>query len=253
MKNFLESEYDIPFHVEKHGIDYSFYPEGSYKGELFEVKITHPTSIRVVIEAFPQAHAANMLRDYASATEEKQKLFLGYLDMFRQKGMKVSVLINGTDQDFHEWPRDWRGLYMRLTMAEAADIDKEESTKEWAVAAAGMMLSLLNIVPLGYEEGALTRVEVNKYERNRLNRELCLRLQGYACKICGMSFEKKYGEIGRNFIHVHHIEPVSMMGGSYVLDPEKDLIPVCPNCHAMLHTSNPPLSPETLKKMIQEK
>jgi predicted HNH restriction endonuclease len=31
---------------------------------------------------------------------------------------------------------------------------------------------------------------------------------------------------------------------------EKDLIPVCPNFHAMLHTSSPPVSVEELKKKI---
>jgi 5-methylcytosine-specific restriction protein A len=44
-----------------------------------------------------------------------------------------------------------------------------------------------------------------------------------------------YGEIGRGFIHVHHVVPISSIGESYKVDPAKDLVPVCPNCHAMLH------------------
>jgi 5-methylcytosine-specific restriction protein A len=29
--------------------------------------------------------------------------------------------------------------------------------------------------------------------------------------------------------------PISTIGKEYLLDPVKDLVPVCPNCHAMLH------------------
>ena len=48
-------------------------------------------------------------------------------------------------------------------------------------------------------------------------------------------FEEKYGVIGRGFIHVHHIVPISTIRESYQVDPVRDLVPVCPNCHAMLH------------------
>jgi 5-methylcytosine-specific restriction protein A len=50
-----------------------------------------------------------------------------------------------------------------------------------------------------------------------------------------MDFEKMYGELGRGFIHIHHVVPISTIGKEYLLDPVKDLVPVCPNCHAMLH------------------
>lgn len=251
MKQLLEQEFDVPFTVKKRGSDYTFYPKNDYE-ELFEVHITHPSDVRIVMEAYPQAHAADMLHDMATASEEKRKLFLAYLDMFRQKNAKISVKVNGANTDLTEWPKDWKNLHIRITRIEDPDSDPDESAKEMGVSAAAMMLSLLNIVPLGYEDGAKTEVTTNKYERNRLNRELCLKLQGTTCKICGMNFEKVYGGIGKGFIHVHHIEPVSLMGGAYVMDPEKDLIPVCPNCHAMLHTKTPPLKPEELIKILQE-
>ena len=101
-----------------------------------------------------------------------------------------------------------------------------------------------------YGEGKIDQVLVNKYERNPINRQLCLAVNGYVCKICGFDFEKKYGDIGKGFIHVHHIEMVSSFGGEYYLDPKKDLIPVCPNCHAMLHRKNPPLEPAELRQII---
>jgi 5-methylcytosine-specific restriction protein A len=68
-----------------------------------------------------------------------------------------------------------------------------------------------------------------------------------------MNFEEKYGEIGRNFIHVHHIVPISTIGQEYQIDPEKDLVPVCPNCHAMLHKgqNGNVLTVQELKELIK--
>lgn len=103
-----------------------------------------------------------------------------------------------------------------------------------------------------YEEGAVRRVLVSVYERDREARAACLRRHGTRCAVCGMSFEERYGDIGEGFIHVHHKKPLAACRASYQLDPEKDLVPVCPNCHAMLHTSDPPLSVEELKAKIKK-
>lgn len=86
-----------------------------------------------------------------------------------------------------------------------------------------------------YPEEALSRVEVNRYERNPEARRACLAHHGIACAACGFSFEIKYGGIGKDFIHVHHIVPVSQLGVDYQLDPVTDLVPLCANCHAMAH------------------
>lgn len=89
--------------------------------------------------------------------------------------------------------------------------------------------------PGTYPEEALSRVEVNRYERNPEARRACLAHHGTTCAVCGFSFEIKYGEIGKDFIHVHHIVPVSQLGADYELDPVTDLVPLCANCHAMAH------------------
>lgn len=88
---------------------------------------------------------------------------------------------------------------------------------------------------LGIWEGAFTKVAVNRYERNPIARQKCIEKNGCICAVCGMDFGKKYGEIGKGFIHVHHVVPISSIGEEYEIDCEKDLVPVCPNCHAMLH------------------
>jgi len=93
---------------------------------------------------------------------------------------------------------------------------------------------------------------INKYERDPKKRELCLEYHGATCKICSFSFTNIYGNIGENFCHIHHIEPLSESGGEHDIDPLTDLIPVCPNCHAMLHSRTPALKPEELKRIIKK-
>lgn len=99
-------------------------------------------------------------------------------------------------------------------------------------------------------EGAKKEIVVNRYERSREARDKCIAVNGCKCAVCGMDFEKVYGEIGRGFIHVHHIVPISSIGKEYKLDPVKDLVPVCPNCHAMLHRKEPPHTIQELKEML---
>lgn len=101
-----------------------------------------------------------------------------------------------------------------------------------------------------FSEGHATQVYVNRYERNNEARRKCIQLNGCKCAVCGMDFEKQYGEIGKGFIHVHHIIPISSIGKDYQIDYKKDLIPVCPNCHSMLHRKNPPYTIEELKELI---
>ncbi len=82
-------------------------------------------------------------------------------------------------------------------------------------------------------EGATTTITVNRYERDPEARAKCLAKHGHACVVCSFDFGAVYGPRGKNYIHVHHLQPVSC--GVRKVNPERDLIPVCPNCHAMLH------------------
>ena len=52
----------------------------------------------------------------------------------------------------------------------------------------------------------------------------------------GMDFGKVYGPAFADKIEVHHLVPISEIGKEYVVDPVKDLVPVCPNCHMALHS-----------------
>ena len=92
--------------------------------------------------------------------------------------------------------------------------------------------------PHQFFEGAYHQIAVNAYERNAHARKACIEHYGYACSVCGFDFQHTYGELGKYFIHVHHLIPISEIGAEYSVNPIEDLRPVCPNCHAMLHRSS---------------
>ena len=102
-----------------------------------------------------------------------------------------------------------------------------------------------------YVEGARKQVLVNAYERNAKARKHCIRLYGACCIVCKLVLQDRYGMVGKDFIHVHHLRPVARAKGTYVLDPKTDLVPVCPNCHAMLHRPAKMLTPEQLRVKLK--
>jgi len=105
--------------------------------------------------------------------------------------------------------------------------------------------------PEEYSEGAKTTVVINAIERNPKAREACIRKHGLNCAACDFNFENTYGsQLGENFIHVHHIVPIASRSEEYIVDPAKDLRPVCPNCHAVIHRFKPPKTIEELREIL---
>jgi hypothetical protein len=102
----------------------------------------------------------------------------------------------------------------------------------------------------GVPEGAKKTITVNVYERNSVNRSRCIEFWGYQCQVCGIDMGEFYGELGEAFIHVHHVKELSKVSKGYVPDPQKDLQPVCPNCHAVLHRSKPAMSITKLRNFL---
>jgi predicted HNH restriction endonuclease len=102
-----------------------------------------------------------------------------------------------------------------------------------------------------YLEGSARQVLVNAYERNQRAREACLRHHGRICVACGFSFAARYGKAGAGYIQVHHIVPIAGIGKEYRLNPLNDLVPVCPNCHAVIHRREPPFSIEEVRRMLR--
>lgn len=100
-----------------------------------------------------------------------------------------------------------------------------------------------------YTEGAVRSVQVNSYERDPKARRACLKHFGAVCQVCETDFVEEYGPAGDGIIHVHHRKALSEIGKSYQVDPKKDLVPVCPNCHAVIHRQNPAYTVEEVRAM----
>lgn len=98
-----------------------------------------------------------------------------------------------------------------------------------------------------YKEGVRFSVTSTAIERTPLARQECIQHFGCKCFVCGFDFMKAYGKLGANYIHVHHKVDISTKTAVYEVDPIKDLVPLCPNCHAMAHQRRPSISIEELK------
>ena len=111
---------------------------------------------------------------------------------------------------------------------------------------------LLDLDDETFPEGSSKQITVNQYERDPKARKKCLAYWGYNCIVCGYSFEERYGSLGHQYIHVHHLRQLSKVPPDYHVNPKKDLVPICPNCHAMIHRENPALTPDELKQRLQK-
>lgn len=89
--------------------------------------------------------------------------------------------------------------------------------------------------------------------RSQAAKAECIRLKGCHCNICGFDFEKTYGELGKDYIEVHHITPIGKLStaeGYDGTDPQNDLIPLCSNCHSMIHRRKEPYQPDEIKVLL---
>lgn len=156
------------------------------------------------------------------------------LDLMAELEGKLTIEWGSATQKWHQWARN----------------DKE-------------IISIPDYVQGGYtpvteyfEDSSGKRITATSYERNYKARKRCLETQKYRCKVCEFSAEEVYGEEFKNkVIEVHHINPISAQDGKHTINPETDLIPVCPNCHTMLHTkiNCRYLTWEELKKIVDKR
>lgn len=138
------------------------------------------------------------------------------------------------------------------TLVEARLVQTEN---DWFAVFSDAKDEMVEAIPDQYEssypEGLKKTVTVTAVERNSAARAACIQHFGDRCQACKMHFEEYYGEIGHDFIHVHHRNPLAFSNGEYKVDPKRDLVPLCPNCHAMVHRTNPPMNVEDLEKLIR--
>jgi 5-methylcytosine-specific restriction enzyme A len=94
------------------------------------------------------------------------------------------------------------------------------------------------------QEGMKIIIEKEVYTRSKQLRDYALnyyeKQEGLNCTCCGFNFSDFYGkEIGDGFIEMHHIKPVFQYQGDDLSKTIKDaisnIVPLCSNCHRMIH------------------
>jgi len=106
------------------------------------------------------------------------------------------------------------------------------------------------------EEGAARETTQVRRERNPVARALCIehyrkkRDGRLICIVCEFDFAAFYGDLGEGFMHVHHLNPISEANSSRLVSPEIDLVPVCPNCHSMIHRGGVTRSIAEMRQML---
>ena len=184
--------------------------------------------------------------DPSLADEGKRAFYvrIRWFSMHRLPQIPFERLTRQPFSDVH-WAAQAAGVEIPAEVADAL-------TAELAVAAHAEEFRLPEEAALdsGYPEGSVRFALVNTYERNSHARQECIRHYTARCYACGFDFQSVYGKIATGFIHVHHIVPLSEVGPGYIVDPVRDLRPVCPNCHAVLHMKDPPMSIEELRGLL---
>lgn len=269
----FEKTFDISFTVQN-GIQangepwYIVKPNDSHN-DLFSVRFDFRNGIRLIMEFIPDVYSVNMINDMANASEEKKRIFASYARFLLDRNAKIELKINHQPmniEDITSWPKTWENIVLKVIRSPIIEEDTPLNPgyiiQDWGLLMMGMILSLLDIVPIEDElgcldinklEGLAHSIICTKYERNPIYRTICIAHKGYKCAACGFDFSETYGSLGSEYIHVHHTIPISQMSGGMLINPITDLVPVCPNCHAMLHRKNPPLTIEELRELLNLK
>ena len=259
MEGALESNTGLKYRIapitENGNNGYVIRPKGVNEG-LFKIKVVYRNNSKLIAEFTPLDAQFTKSMDYSD--EYRKELFSKYAQELEKNGRcSISINDNPLMPPYSDWPSSVSSLTVNLSrIVDSSTTDIIQLTVEWVTKIILLISSLLNFEQI-YDDsafiadGAETVVTQNKYERNPLNRKACLMIRGYSCAVCGFNFVDRYGPVGKDFIHVHHITPVSKLNGETPINPIKDLIPVCPNCHYMLHKRNPPYTVDELKTMLR--
>lgn len=104
---------------------------------------------------------------------------------------------------------------------------------------------------LELEEDLSAFREHKRVERDPKIARAVKKAKGYTCEVCDLNFEKLYGEIGRQYIEAHHLQPVSTVKGQVLRrNPLTDFAVLCSNCHRMIHRTGKPHDVANLRAIV---
>ena len=223
---------------------------------------------RLQIEFVPGKFAAELLADMSNADATGRAAFGAILSDCRDRGAEINLEVNGDPFDFNQgtiWEEGWTRFALSLNKgqvelgADGGELDTD-IVCQWTGRFAAAVIAILPIEDetesnedesTRFPEGAVTTVLTNRYERDRRNRAAAISIHGVSCRACGFNMGEQYGEVASGFIEIHHVTPISELGPGYVVDPVRDLVPLCPNCHAVVHRRTPPFSVAELRQILK--
>jgi 5-methylcytosine-specific restriction protein A len=254
---------------------------GTFLGARF-VDLVSPNGFTLLVSESPRGltcelwldtFALPLLQDFSASDDEDRKLFSDSIRTLTERGLNVTLAINSSEISVDEPlpPAPWRHIeFEAQKFVPKTAFGRSNELRDLLRDVCSLFLCLLELSEeegplledadllhfasktLGEVEGRKIVTKLTRYERSRKNRRACINYFGSSCQICGLNFGEFYGAVGDGYVEVHHRLPVSMMESAYRLDVVKDLIPVCANCHRMMHRQWPPLTPEDLGELILE-
>jgi 5-methylcytosine-specific restriction protein A len=178
---------------------------------------------------------------------------------------KLTLRVNGSDLDPQrptDWPTHWQNLELILkkqgiVFEELPPGQTKQLLGDLIAPVFGMCIALIGIEDVDADvsayEGEAAEVISRRYERRPVNREICLSVRGRRCYCCNMDFGEVYGALADGYIEVHHTTPASKMGPGYKINPVTELVPLCSNCHSVVHLTRPARTVDEVKAMFDAK
>jgi 5-methylcytosine-specific restriction protein A len=210
----------------------------------------------------PEDSAGALVRQLGRWAQDNPEAWWGAVEEISTQDVALTITVNHEILDDPREPPDglWRAFSIECWARIPARTPDEITRSLVTVASPALALALNGLLDQdeGTElpsleplpEGAVTTVKVNRYERNPINRLRCISHYGTECWVCGLDFGEHYGPAAAGFIEVHHRIPVSAMGHGYLVDPIRDLVPLCSNCHSAAHRRNPPYQPSEIRELL---
>ena len=253
--NLIQNETGWNLKLESLGENYiECIPAGYPKAHSFSL-VLRKTPIRVSAQISLGNFAKELMVAIERTDKEKKNIFFHAIEVMNQDLINTRIQCGdyqGPAIDMKSWPSSWDNFSLIISYI----YDEGEDSNKLLCMIGNKILSVLTIIlPVkiiegsGYLEGSSFEYMQTYYERNKKNRDLAFKYHGRQCKVCNFKNEEVFGETSRDIIEVHHTTPISLLGESYKLDIQKDLVPLCPNCHAFVHTKKPPF---TIQEAIEK-
>jgi predicted HNH restriction endonuclease len=225
------------------------------------------------IENLSQKRKENLLKLYRNGPFEDSNLIatvLGYKG-FTAANLHIGNIgkyiseVSGVPSDFqYEYKGELRSGYFQFVHTYTAYGWDLVPNLQKAIEKLGWSLELLNdgkdrlptevvvVTRTLVREGKLTQVLVNSYERDSSIRRKAERIHGRTCIGCSINFSEVYGSDIKEIIHYHHTRPLSEVKIEEEKDIVKDVVPLCPNCHSVVHSTMKLMTIKELQKRVEK-